>query len=195
MRTGQLSVPTDEANPRRSCATCINMTPMVDVTFLLLVFFMVTAAFTLQRSFELPVRNERPSDTRIEPDEEVAFVTVTIDEFNSYRVSTPDWEKEAPSEQDLRIALRSVRRQNASESRPTAMLVRASGEAFHEKVVAALDAGMAVGMDELQLWSCPIKSRRRQPRRRALFGRTPRLTRKPGNRRHRHADFRKSFTR
>ena len=83
----------------------VDMTPMVDVTFLLLVFFMVTAAFTLQRSFELPVRNEGPADTRIEPDEEVALVTVTIDEFNSYRVSTPGWEEEAPSEQDLRIGL------------------------------------------------------------------------------------------
>ena len=32
----------------------MDMTPMVDVTFLLLIFFMVTAAFTMQKSFEIP---------------------------------------------------------------------------------------------------------------------------------------------
>ena len=30
----------------------LDMTPMVDVTFLLLIFFMVTASFTLQKSIE-----------------------------------------------------------------------------------------------------------------------------------------------
>src|SRR5512146_2340419 len=32
----------------------LDMTPMVDVTFLLLIFFMVTAAFALQRSIQIP---------------------------------------------------------------------------------------------------------------------------------------------
>ncbi len=32
----------------------LDMTPMVDVTFLLLIFFMVTAAFTMQKSFQVP---------------------------------------------------------------------------------------------------------------------------------------------
>ena len=32
----------------------MDMTPMVDVTFLLLIFFMVTAAFAMQKSFQVP---------------------------------------------------------------------------------------------------------------------------------------------
>jgi biopolymer transport protein ExbD len=32
----------------------MDLTPMVDVTFLLLIFFMVTASFSLQKSFEIP---------------------------------------------------------------------------------------------------------------------------------------------
>ncbi len=32
----------------------LDMTPMVDVTFLLLIFFMVTASFTLQKSIKQP---------------------------------------------------------------------------------------------------------------------------------------------
>ena len=118
---------------------------------LLLVFFMVTASFTLQQSLEFPSSKEGTSENRRDPDKEVALVTVTIDEFNTYRVSTPDWEEEAASEHDLYVALRAARRQHESGSRPIALLVRASGEALHEKVVAALDAGMAVGIDELRL--------------------------------------------
>lgn len=129
----------------------VDMTPMVDVTFLLLVFFMVTAAFSLQRSLEFPKSDDGRAKPQVEPDKEVALVTVTIDEFNTYRVSTPGWEEEAPSEHDLHVTLRAARDQSESGSAPTALLVRASGEALHEKVVAALDAGMQVGLSELRL--------------------------------------------
>ena len=36
----------------------LDMTPMCDVTFLLLIFFMVTAAFAMQKSFEVPAPDE-----------------------------------------------------------------------------------------------------------------------------------------
>lgn len=134
--------------PQRTMGV-VDMTSMVDVTFLLLVFFMVTAAFSLQRSIEFPLHDEGPADKALEPDQEVALVTVTIDQFNTYRVSTPVWEEEAASEHDLHVTLQAARQ--GSEQGPTALLVRASGEALHEKVVAALDAGMRVGMHELRL--------------------------------------------
>ncbi len=37
----------------------LDMTPMVDVTFLLLIFFMITAAFSLQKSMEVPAPTAR----------------------------------------------------------------------------------------------------------------------------------------
>ena len=36
----------------------LDMTPMVDVTFLLLIFFMVTASFTLQKSLERRIERQ-----------------------------------------------------------------------------------------------------------------------------------------
>ncbi|HUG70447.1 MAG TPA: biopolymer transporter ExbD [Pirellulaceae bacterium] len=39
---------------RKLAASESDMTPMVDVTFLLLIFFMVTAAFAMQRSMVVP---------------------------------------------------------------------------------------------------------------------------------------------
>ena len=45
----------DEVLPRKNRPEEeMDMTPMVDVTFLLLIFFMVTAAFSLQKSIEMP---------------------------------------------------------------------------------------------------------------------------------------------
>ncbi len=49
----------------------LDMTPMVDVTFLLLIFFMITAAFSLQKSMQA----EPP-----EPEDEGAAQTTTVEE-------------------------------------------------------------------------------------------------------------------
>ena len=132
----------------------MDMTPMVDVTFLLLIFFMVTAAFSLQKSMEVPNPNQEQPSTQAQErpvDENPDFVTVRVDPFNTYRVITVDWDVEAPSEQELLIKLREARQGNSMNRIPTKLLVQAHEEALHERVVAALDAGTEVGMDEVQL--------------------------------------------
>lgn len=134
--------------------TEMDMTPMVDVTFLLLIFFMVTAAFTLQKSLEIPKLSPDEASATVveqEPDDQAEFVTVQVDEFNTYHVSTVDWEEEAPSEQDLHIHLRRARDGDSTGTVPSKLKVEAHGEALHEKVVAALDAGTATGFEEVLL--------------------------------------------
>ncbi len=55
----------------------IDMTPMVDVTFLLLIFFMVTAAFSLQKSIEMPrQQTDAPSSNVEEEIDELDVVEV-----------------------------------------------------------------------------------------------------------------------
>jgi biopolymer transport protein ExbD len=134
----------------------LDMTPMVDVTFLLLIFFMVTAAFALQKSFEIPTPDDsQPStETRSLDDieDDPRFVVVRIDRFNTFHVVTAAWEeeREAPSEQDLLILLREARQGRVGGEGPTNLLVAANGECRHERVVVALDAGVAVGMEKVQ---------------------------------------------
>ena len=81
---------------------------MPDIIFMLLIFFMVTAAFTMQKSFQLPAPNEDVPSTQVQEDLEDAVVVVRIDEFNTFHVSTSFWdeEQEAPSEQELLRQLR-----------------------------------------------------------------------------------------
>lgn len=132
----------------------IDMTPMVDTTFLLLLFFMITAAFSLQRSLPVPTpRPETPSATVVQrdPSEDADAITVHVDENNTFRVVTADIDVEAPSSHELLIRLREASEGNRAGRKPTKLLVMANVEALHDRVVAAMDAGSQVGMEEVQL--------------------------------------------
>ena len=130
------------------------MTPMVDVTFLLLIFFMITAAFSLQKSLEIPNPEEdETAEARTLEDLEQDTVIVRVDGDNVFWIASPDWseEREAASEFDLLRALREARDPGGGRRGPAKMLVMANGEARHEYVVKALDAGTDVGMEDVRL--------------------------------------------
>lgn len=135
----------------------MDLTPMVDVTFLLLIFFMVTAAFNMQKSFETPVAEESDPSTQARSiqdfEEDPDYVVVRIDEFNTYFVTAAGWEaeQETPSEQELLVKLREARHGVGGGRGATRMLVMAHGDALHQRVVTALDAGTAAGMEEVKL--------------------------------------------
>ncbi len=132
----------------------MDMTPMVDVTFLLLIFFMVTAAFSLQRSLQVPTPKPDEASTNVQqrdPSEDPDTVTVHVDQNNTFRVVTTDWDWEAPSKHELLIKLREAREGNSRGQRPSKLLVMANVDAIHEAVVAAMDAGSQVEMEQIQL--------------------------------------------
>ncbi|MDA1179484.1 MAG: biopolymer transporter ExbD [Planctomycetota bacterium] len=132
----------------------MDTTPMVDVTFLLLIFFMVTAAFAAQKSFEIPTPNPDQPSTQValieDPEDDPTVVTVRIDEYNTYYVTGSSWddEQEAPTKQELMSRFREAQ---DSPSPPTSMLIIAHPECSHEKVVSALDAGNAFKMEDIKL--------------------------------------------
>ncbi|MEX0711942.1 MAG: biopolymer transporter ExbD [Pirellulales bacterium] len=131
----------------------LDMTPMVDVVFLLLIFFMVTAAFALQKSLEIPApdvtEGAAQSRTLNEIEQDDDYVIVQIDKDNTVWVNG----SEAPSEQELLSRLREARQGSPGSTSPgpSKLLVMASGDARHEKVVMALDAGTVAGMEEVRL--------------------------------------------
>jgi biopolymer transport protein ExbD len=127
----------------------MDMTPMVDVTFLLLIFFMITASFSSEKVFEKPPpmaeSSNKPPDT---PPDQSDTVRVQIDEFNAYTIifSTGD-EREASSKQDLLLALAEARAEATSgkEDEVLKLLIDAHEECIHASIVAALDAGREAG--------------------------------------------------
>ncbi len=129
----------------------LDLTPMVDVTFLLLIFFMITAAFALQKSIEVPPVGDEVAASQSVEDLEEDSVVIRIDGDNVFWVGAPAWEAEQKvlSKQDLLVKLREARGDNSSG--PAKLLVQANGDSRHEFVVAALDAGSGVGMEEIRL--------------------------------------------
>lgn len=139
----------------------MDMTPMVDVTFLLLIFFMITAAFALQKAIAVPPVDDAQSTAVQTLDElEDDSIVVRVDGDNVYWVICPAWpaEERAVSKQDMRNLVRAARQGEPPEGGDGGagflkMLVQASGDATHEFVVAALDAGSGAGVEEISLMS------------------------------------------
>lgn len=133
----------------------LDMTPMVDVTFLLLIFFMITAAFALQKSLEIPkAEDDTAASVATVDDMEKDSLVVRIDADNVFWIGAPTWEEEqrAPSKADMRAKVRDAKEKGGLGTKPLSkMLVQANGDSTHEYVVAALDAGSGAGMEEISL--------------------------------------------
>jgi biopolymer transport protein ExbD len=123
----------------------LDMTPMIDVTFLLLIFFMVTASFTLQQSFEQPpAKSDEPSTTVAEEEEvEDDYIEVLIDQNNTYYVTTRDVEElEAPSDTEMRTQVLDAK----NSSNATRLIITAHVDSFHRKLVTVWDTGLIAGL-------------------------------------------------
>lgn len=128
----------------------MDMTPMVDVTFLLLIFFMVTAAFSLQKSIEMPrQQTDAPSTSVVEEEtEDLDMVEVQVDEFGSFLVMAPEWERETPGKQNLITALKEAIAGNNDGMR---LVVKVHELAKLKALVDAMDAGTIAGYAELEV--------------------------------------------
>jgi len=141
--------------PRRVSEEGMDMTPMVDVTFLLLIFFMVTAAYSLQKSIEVPPPDQSESAAQARTLEEIEedddYIIIEVHRDNTIWVN----DREAPTRQEVLAILREAREglPGSSSSGPSSLLVLAEREAKYETVILALDAGNAVGMENVRLAS------------------------------------------
>ena len=130
----------------------LDMTPMVDVTFLLLIFFVMTAAFTIQTSLPIPTPQSEEASTNAIPEdteEDPEFITVKVDADNNFWVTGMNGLDEECS--DVRALRTQLRLMKDDMGEVNKVVVEANEESLHAQVVAAIDAGMVIGVDQVQL--------------------------------------------
>ena len=123
----------------------MDLTPMVDVTFLLLIFFMITASFTMQKAIAFPPPSPEEEGASVQPKQLEDFkddcVIVEIHEDNSISID----DERIPLDANLAAMLASKGKNE--------MLIDAHENSLHETVVKVVDAGNEVQMQRIRLGS------------------------------------------
>jgi biopolymer transport protein ExbD len=119
----------------------VNLTPLIDVVFLLLIFFMVSTTFTreTQLSIDLPEANGEISDA---PERQVEIL---IDEAGSYRVNG-----QKLVDDRLRTLQAAIYKIAAGDT-TLPMVITADAQATHQSVVRAMDAAGQMGFVHLSI--------------------------------------------
>ncbi len=124
----------------------INLAPLIDVVFLLLIFFMVTTTF----SKESQIRVQLPDATSAEkPVAAENTLIIQISELGEYAVQgTTDDEPRQLLNQRLETLQRALE-QSAGNLTDPMVLIRADRLAPHESVVRAMDAARLLGFFQM----------------------------------------------
>ena len=128
--------------PRRNVEPEINVTSLIDVVLLLVMFFMVSTTF--QQDSRLKVRlpessaapEQRPADA----------VTILISADGAYRVNDRALVNRSP--ETLRAALEKVA---GGSARGQPITIRADARATHQAVVTAMDIAGRVGFAQVNI--------------------------------------------
>lgn len=124
--------------PQRRVLTGLELTPLIDVTFQLILFFMVSTNF-----------NESPG---IEVELPQASTEKILREANDIEIwLTADGgifvEQQAVSKKELRVSI-----SNALEANPNVLvMIKADETATHERVVAIMDMAQELGVQKLSI--------------------------------------------
>jgi len=126
---------------QRSEEVGINLTPLIDVVFLLLIFFMVSTTFTreTQLSIDLPEAEgtvKESSEQQIE---------ILVDEAGSYRVNG-----QGLVDNRIRTLQAAIYKISAGDT-TLPMVITADADAAHQHVVRAMDAAGQMGFVHLSI--------------------------------------------
>jgi biopolymer transport protein ExbD len=125
----------------------MDLTPMVDVVFQLLIFFMVTASFALHKTIETPTPDpdQKGATQSIQTLEELEGVAILVRIDGQNGITIDD----EPLPEGARVAdalLDKMRAEQKSE-----IIITADAAAWHRTVVNVVDAANSVGMQKIRL--------------------------------------------
>ncbi len=122
----------------------ITLTPMIDVVFLLLIFFMVTTTFNQQAELKINLPEAQGSEST----ETEKMIILTIDAAGIYFISGDDGLSHPLVNQQKSTLTRALR-QAAGNSRQIPFIISADAKAPHQAVVTALDIASHLGFSRI----------------------------------------------
>jgi biopolymer transport protein ExbD len=124
--------------------TQIELTPLIDVVFLLLIFFMVSTTFSRESSIQidLPEATERAEQT-----DEPLRVEVLVSKDSSYAIRAPGEETARALLNKQRITL--LRAVSEYSDMDILLVIRADRLAPHEAVMQVMDVAKSLGIARL----------------------------------------------
>ena len=130
---------TGNFRPRRRRSPDVNITPLIDVVFLLLIFFMVSTTF--DRYAELGVELPQAGAEAVE--ERPEHIEITIDRAGRFHVD----QREVVST-SLDILRRAIKKA-LGEREALPVVISADASTPHQAVVTAMDAASRVGLYQI----------------------------------------------
>ena len=119
----------------------VSITPLIDVVFLLLIFFMVTTTFDVNTSLRI---NLPEADTAVQIQEQKQL-EVVIDRHGQYYMDGKSLLDN--KSRTLRIALSKVIENNGADK----IIIRADAQAPHQSVVSVMDAAGKLGVSQFSI--------------------------------------------
>jgi biopolymer transport protein ExbD len=129
---------------RRKEKIDISITSMIDVVFLLLIFFMVTTSFTRQTEVKINL----PEAEGAEAEEYPSSVVLTIDSKGGYYLQNREGESQRLPDQQKETLLRELNRLG-DEAKKLPFIINADGKTPHQAVMTLLDAAGQVGFTHI----------------------------------------------
>lgn len=142
------TVPFGKRGPRQEAE--MDMTPMVDVTFLLLIFFMVTASFKLQKAIQQqPDTSDEPSEVVMEQQEQMDAIQVYIDENDNFFLTSSDvGEEMAAGKVEMWQKLAKMKMDSPNIRK---LVIKANEACSHGAVINVWDAGADAKIFEIAI--------------------------------------------
>ena len=125
--------------PRRHLSPELNITPLIDVVFLLLIFFMVSTTF--DRFSE--IRIELPEANAEQPEKLPASIDIAIDRDGGYYVN-----REPVKGASLETLLQTLKQVVAGRT-GLPVVISADARSPHQSVITAMDAASRVGLSRI----------------------------------------------
>ena len=120
----------------------VELTPLIDVVFLLLIFFMVSTTFIRETQLKINLPEAAGELQEVEPN----FIEVTVDRAGDYAVND-----RLLVNNELRTLINALQEVLDEQGAGQRLIVTADAQAAHQAVVRAMDAAGKVGLTRISI--------------------------------------------